>query len=493
MHPSAHAHIPTAPPPPAWQAPRRGGGGYVRSCRGRDGFIRHSRLLQRIECKRSLKKSKKRIKSLLLMHWTAMLLRFAVTNHLSIRSEAELVFIAAPLKEQRKELIASRYGKHGVLPVIALYGANASGKSNLLDAIAFMRRLVMHSFDKGDPSGGLRTMPFRLDETTVREPSKYLLDFVLRDIRYQYGFEITKERVVSEWLYGYPKQLRTVLFTRDSAHPEEFHFGRSLTGSNKQIQSITRPNALFLSAAATSGHILLKEISEYFSKKISMLFGSNHKDGESIAEALEEDKEIFDQTVRYLAIADVGISDIKIEREDFPEAARAELGEFLKLLSRLSDKGIPAMPEKHVEIKLGHRSGDGIVRYLDFSSESLGTRHLFSILLPMLKALRDGNILIIDEITTSLHTLLSRRLVSMFQDPSVNLNGAQLIFSTHDTNLLAPGFLRRDEIWFAEKGADGATSIFPLTDIKTKNTDNIERGYIQGRFGGVPYLSQMIS
>ena len=135
-------------------------------------------------------------------------------------------------------------------------------------------------------------------------------------------------------------------------------------------------------------------------------------------------------------------------------------------------------------------SSDNKVRFLDFGDESLGTQYLLGLLPSMLKALRSGATLVLDEITTGLHTLLARQLVTVFQNRTVNKLGAQLVFSTHDTNLLSPGVLRRDEIWFAEKNRDGATVVYPLTDVKTKNTDNIERGYIQGRFGGIPFLEE---
>jgi uncharacterized protein len=268
-----------------------------------------------------------------------------------------------------------------------------------------------------------------------------------------------------------------------------------LAGSNRQIQSITRPNALFISAATTSGHPVLSEVSKFFRDSLLLELSSSVGPSDRIAKQLEDDDELKLAAVKYLALADTGIMELKIEHTPIPEALRGEMAEIQRAFSKIvgSKFAVSPAPEVDTTVKLGHTSADGRVRFLDFGDESLGTKYLFKLLPPMLKALKTGSVLVLDEITTSLHTLLARRLVSLFQDKKLNPNGAQLIFSTHDTNLLAPGLLRRDEIWFAEKGNDGATIVYPLTDIKTKNTDNIERGYIQGRFGAIPFIREPIT
>lgn len=421
-----------------------------------------------------------------------MLLQFSVENFRSIRERSEISFVAAPLKELRDSLIPSKYAKYGVIPVLALYGSNASGKSNLLLALKFMRHVILNSFVKGEKDSGMDHDPFCLDEHYATAPSAFSLDFVLSDVRYQYGFKTTNERVVEEWLFAFPKRLKQVLYTRNVEAEEEYYFSRTLEGSNKQIQTITRPNTLFISAAAKSGHALLSEISAYFRQHITIKLTSSFERDNDLAKQLSADTELLQGAMKYLMNADTGIADVQLHKHEFPESERTELEELFKVLAKVAPSAKMQAPKDHTTIKLGHHTKDGKVKYLDFSNESLGTRYLFSLLPAMLKALRHGHVLVLDEITTSLHTTLSRNLVSIFEDRQTNPLGAQLIFSTHDTNLLAPGVLRRDEIWFTEKSSEGATAVYPLTEFKTKNTDNIERGYVLGRFGAVPLLRSPI-
>jgi len=422
-----------------------------------------------------------------------MLLRFSIENHLSIRDPAEVTFIASSLKERTDSLISSRYSNHGVLPVLAIYGANASGKSNLLFGLARLRSIVQSSFLRSDDERGLPYSPFLLDSDHQNQPTKFELDFEMEDVRYQFGVHITKQLVKREWLYSFPKKTQTVLFYRDNNENSEetFTFGRSLSGSNRQIQSITKKNTLFLSAAKKAGHPLLSKISDYFHFQIRTHLSNSGTNSESIADRLKEKPDLLKRVTEYLSLTDTGVSDIKIDEIKIPEKEREGFKEVIQVLSKfMGSNELEEPPETRNSISLGHLSRDGVVRYLDFGDESLGTRYLLALLPPMIEALQQGGSLILDEITTSLHTLLANKLVSLFNDPSINKNGAQLVFTTHDTNLLAPGILRRDAILFAEKGRDGASIYFPLTEIKTKNTDNIERGYIQGRFGAIPYIDQ---
>lgn len=421
-----------------------------------------------------------------------MLLRFTATNYLSIKEEVELSFVATSMKEHQEQLVPSRYARHGVLPVLVLYGANASGKSNLLSAIGFMQTTILRSFEQGDGKSGMHHKPFLLDDESQRVPSTFVVDFVLKDIRHQYGFTISKERVEREWLFAFPKQVKQTLFTRQSGEPETYVFGRALPGSNRQIQSITRPNTLFLSVAAKADHSVLADVFAYFKNHINIQHTSGSLPNEVIAEQLGEDTGQLREVASYLSFADTGISDIKLESRDVPDIIQDSMRAVLQILAKDKPGLEMEVPKQQKSVKFGHFATDGSVRYLDYVDESLGTKYMFTILLPMLRALKSGSILILDEITTSLHTLLSRKLVAIFKDRTINPKGAQLVFSTHDTNLLAPGLLRRDQVWLAEKSREGVTKIFPLSDFKTKNTDNLERGYVQGRFGAIPYLRESV-
>lgn len=420
-----------------------------------------------------------------------MLLRFAATNYLSIRDRAELSFVAAPLKELSEVLIDSPFVRHGVLPVLALYGANASGKSNLLHALARLRSLVVGSFQRKSDDAELPFRPFKLDDESADRPTELELDFVLDGVRYQFGVNYNSRAITKEWLYRFPKSHQQVLYYREPDSGESIYFGRSLTGSLKQIESITAPRVLFLSVAQKSAHPLLSEIFDYFRSGIRVELNNGHMPGQAIAEHLKDNQDLQRTVAQHIALVDTGIADIKIETKALPEQERAMFGELVRAVSKAAGAEEPFdVPETQSNILLGHTGVGGAVRYIEFGQESLGTRYLLTLLPPMIDALQCGGVLVLDEITTGLHTLLAKHLIGLFNSKATNPKGAQLLFTTHDTNLLNQDLLRRDEIWFVEKSRDGASSVLPLSDLKTKNTDNIERGYLQGRFGGVPYIGK---
>ncbi len=419
-----------------------------------------------------------------------MLLRFSATNYLSIRDRAELSFVATPLKELSEVLIESPFVRHGVLPVLALYGANASGKSNLLHALARLKSMVVNSFRDGDDSTELTFRPFKLDEESSNRATELELDFVLKGVRYQFGVHYKSNAIEKEWLYRFPKAHQQVLYYREVESSEGIYFGRSLSGALKQIESITTNRALFISAAKKSGHPLLSEIFDYFKNGVRIQLSNSHLPGQAIAERLKDNPDLQEAIKQHISAVDTGISDIKVETTALPEQERAMFGELFKAVSKLAGtEEAFEPPEDQHQIFLGHTGGDGKVRFLDFGMESLGTRYLLTLLPSMIDALQSGGVLVLDEITTGLHTLLAKHLIGLFNGKASNPNGAQLLFTTHDTNLLTQDLLRRDEVCFIEKSRDGSSSVLPLSDLKTKNTDNIERGYLQGRFGGIPYIT----
>jgi uncharacterized protein len=418
-----------------------------------------------------------------------MLLRFSVSNYLSLRREVTLLLAAGVNKELLHVVRKTPYVRHGVIPVAVIYGANAAGKSNVLSAIARMRLLVLNSFADGEEDSKLPHSPFALDESSRSAPTRFLIDFVLEGIRYQYGFAYTLNRIEAEWLYSFPRRARQVLFERrfDESR-SQFKFGRSLLGANKNIQALTRANTLYLSAAAKAGHTLLSRIHSYFRDSLIVRMNLQPRPEQVVGDDLSAAPELVKELTRYLSWADTGISDIKLGSKELPENLRKTIGSFFDLMKADHPGAEYNVPEQMPTVNLGHAGSGGKIYYLDFGDESLGTRYLMTIVIPLLRAIKEGGVLVLDEITTGLHTSLARRLVELFQSPQFNTKGAQLIFSTHDTNILVPGLLRRDQIWFAEKAEDGETSLFPLTDFQTKNSDNIEKGYLSGRFGAVPYI-----
>ena len=401
-----------------------------------------------------------------------MLLRFAVANHLSIRDRQELSMVASSLSDAEEGLIGSPVSPSGsLLPAVVVYGANASGKTNLVDALRTMRELVLRSHLDETPEGGVTARKhFRLDAESESAPSRFELDFVLGGVRHHYGFEATDKAFVSEWLQDYPMGRRRVLFERDGS---EFRFGRGLKGRNRVIADLTRENALFLSAAAQYDHEMLTSVRRYFvgiDGVVGLSFGPHTLE---VAEALDP------RVMEFLDRAETGIVGHRLREVTLDESSR-------QLMSKLAELGVKTPPERMDVLELAHRHSDGEDVYFELERESAGTRRLVVLLTRAFDALDSGAPLVVDELEAGLHTAAAQAVLDLFCARQTNPNGAQLIATTHDTNLLDTPNLRRDQVWFTEKARDGATRTYPLTDIRTRKGDNLERGYLQRRYGAAP-------
>jgi hypothetical protein len=417
-----------------------------------------------------------------------MLIRFSVANWRSIRSEQEISFVASALKNGRVDTFASPALNERLLPALAIYGANASGKSNVIEALRVLRSLVIRSHRTGAPGEKLPIDPFRLDREHSTKPTAFMLEFILSDVRYQYALTVTAEKVVEESLYAFPSKRPQLWYARDE---EGFDFGRKLKGKNTSIQELTRPNSLFLSAAATSNHEQLTLIFNFFRDQL-VLYDEIPAFPQATNErhVKEEDKKA--RLVSILKHADIGIEDILERAQPENEKAKA-LTDDLKAVLKKHIGGNEEMNfelPKMVHLQLVHRGSDGFGEF-SMASESRGTIQLLNLLPAIFDALEAGSTLLVDEIDTSLHPLLAREVVRFFQSKETNRKGAQLIFTTHDVNLLTRDVLRRDQIWFTEKDHCGASTVFPLTDIKTRSNDNIQKAYLEGRYGAVPYLKRL--
>ena len=389
-----------------------------------------------------------------------MLLRFAVANHLSIRDQQELSLVASALSDAEDGLIDCAATPRGfVLPAIVIYGANASGKSNIVDAIYTMRRMVLRSHGAGEPGAGVVDRKhFRLDDASVVAPSHFEMDFMLEGVRHHYGFEATDKEFVGERLLDYPSGRARLLFERESG---KFRFGRALKGHNRVLADLTRDNSLFLSTAAQHDHDRLTLVLSYF-RNVKGVFGRTIS-GQAASRALVND-ELDQRVLDFLGDADTGVVNYRQVEEPHTKRPRLELA---------------------------HRGTENDV-YFELERESAGTRHLLLILTRLFESLDSGTPLVVDELDLSLHTEASLALLSLFCSRSTNPHGAQLIATVHDTNLLNSPVLRRDQTWFAEK-EEGATQIYPLTDIRTRKGDNLVRGYLEHRYGATPRRLQAAS
>lgn len=413
-----------------------------------------------------------------------MLLEFRVRNYKSIRDEQALSLVASSTD---KELADTHLALTGVkaLPnavrAAVVYGPNASGKSTLLFALSYMRAVVAESASMIQPGQAYNVQPYKLDETWANEPTAFEMTFVIDGVRHQYAFAMTSRRIVSESLVVYRTSKPTQWFSRrlaDDGESHEYEFSAYLTGPRKLWQDSTRPNALFLSTAAQLNSELLSPVFRWIVDSIVYLpaGGLLSPDATTTLLATQTGRE----TIRdFLRAADLSIADVQaVPRKGSRSHVEFRAGGVAQASQEDGEFLVPIFE---------HTTPKGRAKF-ELEDESEGTQRLYALVAPVLEAIREGRILVIDELDSSLHTLLVRRLISMFHDNALNRAGAQLIFSTHDTSLLDHNLFRRDQIWFTEKGSDQATRLFPLTDFSPRKHEAWERGYLAGRYGAVPYF-----
>lgn len=419
-----------------------------------------------------------------------MLLRFFVKNFRSIRDRQELTLVASSLRDLEQSKMHIEAIGVDALRVAAMYGANASGKTSVIRALHYMASAVINSQRTWPPSGPIPVEPFLLDSVSAATPSTFEVDLVIDGTRYNYGFSLDSLRVIEEWLLAFPRGRKQVWFRRRAEQDDGFRFGKYLLGENRSIQSLTRPNSLFLSAAAQNGHQQLLPIFEWFSKRLSVVSPTYRDAFRLSAVRMCDTDDGRERLLRFLESADLGIVGIDAKEREIPEKLQTAFRVFLK---SITDAEPPTDANTIPDIHLRHQSSDGAAIALEFENESDGTKALFALAAPVSSALSTGGVLCIDELDSSLHPVLALQVVQAFVDPASNTSGAQLIFSTHDTNLLDADLLRRDQIWFTEKDRSGATHLYPLSDFRPRRGENLQRGYLQGRYGAIPLPSRLVS
>ncbi len=427
-----------------------------------------------------------------------MLIEFSVSNYRSFKDEVSFSMVASSLKERSAELnennIFDAHGGVELLKSAAIYGANASGKSNLIGAIHFMVGFVRNSHKSSDPTGGIDVEPFRLSTQTEDEPSSFEIIFITEGKRYRYGFEVTSERVEAEWLYVAPKVRESRLFERDG---DEIKLGDKFKGEGRDLIERTRPNALFLSVVAQFDGETAQEVLSWFrSLGIATSLSHLNMGMRLFTESMLDDKDSAQAIGSLIKRLDLGIDNLQIEKrvsppEPLPQEAPEELRTALEpLLNLVGEQEQTTVRTIHRKVDDEGRPVESELFYLD-RHESEGTKKLFSLSGPLIDTLKSGDVLIIDELDARLHPLLTREVVSLFNDPEQNRNNAQLVFVIQDTNLLDNQLLRRDQIWFVEKDRQGASYLYSLAEFKLRNDATFEKDYIQGRYGAIPFLGGM--
>jgi hypothetical protein len=352
------------------------------------------------------------------------------------------------------------------LPVIAIYGANASGKTNVLSALRWMRLAVLNSVTDWSKGTGVPRESFALDPTARDESTLLEVDVVLAGVRHVYGFEVSDERVETEWLHAYPHGRRQVWFEREAGGDgdAEIRFpGEGLRGPRTELVALTRPNALFLTVAASFNHPQLSPVHRWFAE--NLWFVNPRPDDprrQAFTRRMLVDPAMRDRIESMLQTADLGVLSVEVEERE---------------------TGLP-------RVRLAHRTSSGPVT-LDFErQESQGTQAWLALLGPMLSALDEGSVLLVDELDASLHPILVAESIRLFNDRDVNLHGAQLVCTLQDVTLLGNVHARRpldrDQVWFTVKGRTGESELYPLTDAHPRKEESLERGYLRGRYGAIP-------
>ena len=396
-----------------------------------------------------------------------MILEFCVTNYMSIKDDLKLSFIATSLKESTVEPNdLFPVGDTGISLVrsAVIYGANASGKSNVLKAFDFFKRFIISSFKDSQAGEAIEVENFRLNATTAVEPTTMEATFTDGDFIYRYGFEVDNKAVRVEWLYKRASKKRAKemeVFYRDgnetTVHPKSQLLQELVT------KKMVRDNALLLSTAAQFNEATAVSILHWLGDT-KILFCS-------------EDEELWKKAIKYL-------DDDELRRR-------------ITTFARYADLGIEDITKTGNRIVSHHRQYDDDGREVNnvsfsfTSNESEGTIKYFSLAYPIIDALDNGKRVIIDELDSKLHPLLVKRIVALFNDAKTNPNGAQLLFTAHDTFLLSAGLFRRDQVWFTQKDSFGATELYSLAEYKVRSTSPFEKEYLLGRYGATPLIGEM--
>lgn len=421
-----------------------------------------------------------------------MLIEFSVANYRCFRDRVTLSLEAEPRISERDKTVDARNIAHtpqgDLLRVVGIYGANASGKSNLVRALRGLRSLVLNSAREGQAGDRLPVDPFRLDPASLDEPSEVEVVFSEGDTQIRYGFAATKERVEREWL----------LARAADDEEEQGWFDRTFEAyaagpqwqRDVSLEQKTRPEALHLSVAAAFNHPAATRILTWF-RRLRFIDGSETEGFARTTKLLGE--EAFGPSIRSLMRRlDFGIEDLRVVVPERTLDARVYDAVLRRLSERQAEEFMNArLPPRVLTIR------GGVEFDLD-QDESAGTVKAFELAGPLVEALAAGNIVIIDELDARLHTLLSKQLVELFQDPKTNPHDAQLIFASHDTNLLTRTLLRRDQLWFVEKSRKSqASHLYSLAELRlddgkaVRNDARYEVDYLQGKYGAIPFFGNL--
>ncbi len=403
-----------------------------------------------------------------------MLLEFKCSNHRSVRDEVLFSLLASSDTTNEEEVIRTSDGTR-VLKSAVIYGANGSGKSNLVDAFSFVKNLVSLSI-RNQPGEGIPQSPHKKDG--YDRESSYRMQFITKGVRYAYGFTLRNMLVCDEYLYYFPSGRQTRIFEREG---ETFSPGSRFRGRFSACRNVLKPNRLFLSCAANFSTVEeVVDAYNFFSGELVVYSPENQESWMKYSlYQMNSNPATKASVLKFLSELDTGIKDIRVEIDR----------------TKLSSSDIPPFLSDDFKVELLRRDFDAVsakVVYDEFETdlmteESGGVRKLFGLLCPLIDIMVNGKVLVCDELESGLHESLLYGLVKLFSETESG-KPAQMIFTTHETGLLSLDLFRRDQIWFTElRKSDRSTDLYSLAEIKNvRKEDNFMRGYMQGRYGAVP-------
>lgn len=396
-----------------------------------------------------------------------MIIEFSLTNFLSFKEKVTFSMLANSSNGLDDNYIAVNDRK--ILKTSAIYGANASGKSNLFKVLANVILMLKNS-NRADINEKLPIIPFKFDKNN--NPSEFEVRLIIDEVRYIYGFVADSDRIYDEYLYYYPNGRETKIFNRTNIN--EYSYSKKDEKILKEIEVKNTHNKFFLATATNWNYEKTKPVYNFLTTCIETCFNLENLKTVSLSEYAKNEN-IKEFALDFLKKADFNIVDYKIVEFTISDDISPE---FRNMNFKY--------PIKAFQFLFKHNDSDV---YLSFEEESLGTQIIFSLIPFIAEAINSKKILIIDELDKSLHPLLVHYIVEMFNNKELNKNGAQLIFNTHDTNLLDLNILRREQIWFVERNNDnGESCLYSLGDFSVRKKENVEKGYMLGRYGAVPFI-----
>lgn len=371
--------------------------------------------------------------------------------------------------------------------ISVIYGANASGKTNLFKALNFIKEFFVNS-NNLTPNGRIPVVPFKFIDSSPLKPSEFEITFIKDNVKYRYGFSCNHTAVISEYLDVYNSSKPSNIFTRTDINDYKFNTDQKLLES---IKTKNNPNKLFVCTAATWNYEKVKPVVEYILNDMFLVF--DYRLNGPLLDKFKKDNmydEYKDFCIKILNQADINISDFEMndKKIDRDSPYYNQIINTLKLITNKESFETDSL--NMIEFNTYHNI-NGKMYPLKLEEESFGTQNLFNISPILFEVLKFGKTLVIDEIDRSIHPLLVRYIVNLFCEKDINKNNAQLICNSHDTNLLDLDILRRDEIWFTEKDyKTGLCKLFSLSDFSPRKSENVQKNYLIGRYGSIPFITK---